>query len=78
MKRIMNAELEGRRPVGRPRTRWKDVLRRDLQSSGLTLEQAAEEAVTVRRGKTSYDSSQGCTFAWPAKAFGSWKYRGDK
>ena len=23
---IMNAEMEGRRPVGIPRTRWKDVI----------------------------------------------------
>jgi len=35
VKRIMNAEMKGRRPVGTPRTRWKDVLRRELESSGL-------------------------------------------
>ena len=40
----MNAEKEGRRPVGRPRTGWKDVNGRDLQSSGLSMEQAALEA----------------------------------
>ena len=45
VKRIMNAEMEGRRPVGRPRTRWKDVLRRDLTSSGLSLSEAAAEAL---------------------------------
>ena len=43
VKRIMNARMEGRRPVGRPRTRWKDVMGRDLERSGLNLEEATEE-----------------------------------
>ena len=43
LKRVMNAEMEGRRPDGRPRTRWKDVLRRDLASSGLSLGEAATD-----------------------------------
>ena len=30
--------------MGRPRTRWKDVLGGDLGSNGLSIEQAAEEA----------------------------------
>ena len=45
VKRITQAEMQGRRPVGRPRTRWKDVLRRDLEGSGLSLEEAAAEAL---------------------------------
>jgi len=44
VKRIMNAEMDVRRPVGRLLTRRKDVLRKDLESSRLTLEQPAEEA----------------------------------
>ena len=44
VKRIMQAEMQGRRPRGRPRTRWKDVLRRDLEGSGLSFEEAAAEA----------------------------------
>ena len=44
VRRITKAEMEGRRPVGRPRTRWKDVIRRDLESSGLSVEEAASEA----------------------------------
>ena len=44
VKRIMQAGMQGRRPVGRPRTRWKAVLRRDLEPSGLSLEEAAIEA----------------------------------
>ena len=44
MKRVMIAEMEVRRPVGKPRTRWKDVLQRDLASNGLRLGEAAAEA----------------------------------
>ena len=44
VKKIMNATMEARRPVGSPRTRWRDVLGRDLESSGLSLEQAAVES----------------------------------
>ena len=44
VRRITKAEMEGRRPVGRPGTRWKDVIRRDLESSGLCVEQAASES----------------------------------
>ena len=44
-KKITNTEMEGRRPVGRPRARWKDVLRGDLTSSGLSLDEAAAEAL---------------------------------
>ena len=42
--RIMNATMEGRRPVGRPRTRWRDVIGRDLGASGLSVEEARLEA----------------------------------
>ena len=45
VKRIMNAAMEGRRPVGRPRTRWKDVLQRDLDTSGLSIEEARLECL---------------------------------
>ena len=44
VKRIMRARMQGRRPRGRPRTRWNDVLRRDLEGSGLSYEEAAAEA----------------------------------
>ena len=44
VKRIINTDIEGRRPVGRPLTRWRNVLRRDLGSSGLSLNKAEEKA----------------------------------
>ena len=55
----MNVEMEGRRLVGTPRTRWKDVIRGDLESSGLTLEQAAEEARDGKTWKTAESSKSG-------------------
>ena len=72
VKRVMNAEMEGRRPDGRPRTRWKDVLRRDLASSGLSLGEAATDgrlscwphAATAPRGVKS-KVSQGKEYDLP-------------
>ena len=40
----MNPEIGGIKPVRRPRTRWKDVIRRNLASSGPSMEQAAFES----------------------------------
>ena len=45
VKRIFKAEMQGRRPVGRQRTRWKNVLLRCLERKGLNLEEAATEAL---------------------------------
>jgi len=57
VKRIMRAEMRGGRPRGRPRTRWKDVLRRDLGESGLSLEEAAAEAQDRDRWKEIVQAS---------------------
>ena len=32
--RVLGVELEGRRPLGKPRRRWVDNIRRDLQEVG--------------------------------------------
>ena len=50
--KVWRAQMAERRPVGRPRTRWKDVLRRDLERSGLSLEEAATEALDRDRWRT--------------------------
>ena len=63
VRRITKAEMEGRRPVGRPRTRWKDVIRRDLESSGLSVEQAALEARDRDRWKDIVRASCDCNAA---------------
>ena len=44
MKSVMKVDMRGRRLRGKQRTRWKDVIKRDLDSSGQILEQAAAEA----------------------------------
>ena len=41
----MQAEMQGRRQIGRPQTRWWDVLQRDREETGLSLEEAAVEAL---------------------------------
>ena len=59
MKIVMNAEMRGRRPVGTPITRWKDVLRRDLEGSELSLEEATTEARDRDRWRTIVQASCG-------------------
>ena len=44
VRRVQQAEMQGRRPRGSPRARWKDVLQRDLEESGLSLEEIAVKA----------------------------------
>ena len=44
--------MEGDKPVGRPRTRWKDVLRRDMASSELRPGEAATRTKDCDRWKT--------------------------
>ena len=41
-KDIMSIEVKGRRGRGRPRTRWKDNIKRDMQELSLTREDAEE------------------------------------
>ena len=48
-KRVMNADVEGRRPRGRPKFRWVDGVRKALRGRGMTLEQGRQNAVD-RRG----------------------------
>ena len=48
LRRIMNAEMEEKK-VGQPRTRWKDMIRRVLESRCLSVEQAAPEAQDRKR-----------------------------
>ena len=44
VKRILNATMEGRKPVGTPRTRWRHVFARYLDAVGLSVEEAKLEA----------------------------------
>ena len=42
LKRIANMEVPGRRRRGRPKTRWKDCVRRDMEWIGLRKEDARD------------------------------------
>ena len=42
--KVFNEAMEGRRPRGRPRTRWKDVTRSDLRLLGVDPERMEEVA----------------------------------
>ena len=43
--KVWRTEMAGRRPVGRPRTRWDDMLKRDLRSIDLDRRRAEEMAL---------------------------------
>ena len=60
VKIIMNAEMQVRRPVGKLRTRWKDVFRIDLERSGLSVEETAAEALDRDRWRTIVMASYDC------------------
>jgi hypothetical protein len=61
--RVLMERPEGRRPLGRPRRRWEDNIKRDLQEVGggcgdwMERAQSAEQAIVQRMGKLPY--SQG-------------------
>ena len=42
LKRVANMEIPGRRRRGRPKTRWKDSVRRDMKEVGVTSDEAQE------------------------------------
>ena len=63
VKRIMNAEMQGRRQVGRLGTRWKDELRKNLEKNGLSLEDAAVEALGRDRYRRIVLASCDCNAA---------------
>ena len=48
-KDIMSIEVKGKQGRGRPRTRWKDNIKRDMQVLSLTREDAEEREQWRRR-----------------------------
>ena len=58
-KRVMMGQLQGRRPLGRPKKRWSDNLREDLQQLGVDhrrwMEQAAERRTWRRLVRAARD-----------------------
>ena len=51
LQRVANMEIPGRRRRGRPKTRWKDSVKRDMAEVGLTPEVAQERNTWRRRVK---------------------------
>ena len=52
LKRIFKAKMQRRRLEGRPRTRRKDVLLRDLERSELSVKEAVTEDLHRNRWRT--------------------------
>ena len=48
LKRVVNMEIPGRRRRGRPKTRWKDCVKRDMEEVGLTSDVAQERGTWKR------------------------------
>ena len=65
VKRVAQAEIQGRRPAEGSRTRWKDVLRRNIEGSEWSLEDPATKALGHDRWKRIVEAS--CNY----KAVGS-------
>ena len=42
LKRVANMQIPGRRRRGRPKTRWKDYVQRDMREAGVTPDQALD------------------------------------
>ena len=42
MRLVHETEVEGRRPRGRPKRRWDDVCRQDMEELGLTVVEAQD------------------------------------
>ena len=48
-KRVWTLEVAGKRPRGRPKLRWKDIVTKDMEEKGLRVEHTREEGNSVRR-----------------------------
>ena len=51
LRKVLRADLPGKRKIGRPKTRWKDACERDLKSTGLR----AGEETDSRAGSNRID-----------------------
>ena len=53
LRKVLRADIPGKRKRGRPKTRWKDACQRDLKSTGLRAGEETDRAMW-RRKITSY------------------------
>ena len=49
LRKVMRADIPGKRKRGRPKTRWKDACQRDLQSTGLRAGEETDRAMWRRK-----------------------------
>ena len=49
LRKVLRADIPGKRKRGRPKTRWKDVCQRDLQSTGLRAGEETDRAMWRRK-----------------------------
>ena len=49
VRKVLRADIPGKRKRGRPKTRWKDACQRDLQSTGLRAGEETDRAMWRRK-----------------------------
>ena len=49
LKRVLRTNTPGKRKMGRPKTRWKDVCQRDLKSTGPRAGEETDRALWRRK-----------------------------
>ena len=49
LRKVLRADISGKRKRGRPKTRWKDACQRDLQSTGLRAGEETDRAMWRRK-----------------------------
>ena len=49
LRKVLRADIPGKRKRGRPKTRWKDAFQRDLKSTGLRAGEEMDRAMWRRK-----------------------------
>ena len=60
VKKCMEYEVEGRRPRGRPKRTWREVVREDCQAHKMNTEGMPLIVVNGGRGQRMSDDQDGC------------------
>ena len=50
IKKMLHTKMEGKRPTGRPKTRWIDKIRKDIEMRGENWEEIEEKRTKNRDG----------------------------
>ncbi len=49
LRKVLRADIQGKRKRGRPKTRWKDARQRDMKSTGLRVGEETDRAMWRRK-----------------------------